>query len=31
VLYGDVLLDVLEMRDEDARWDDYRILLEFMD
>ena len=30
-LYGDRLLDLLEMREEDARWDDYRILLEFME
>jgi hypothetical protein len=30
-LYGDILLELLEMRDEDARWDDYRILLDFME
>ena len=27
-LYAEQLLDLLEMRHEDARWDDYRMLLE---
>ncbi|MGI9158475.1 MAG: PD-(D/E)XK nuclease family protein, partial [Saprospiraceae bacterium] len=29
--YGEVLLDLLEMKNEDSRWDDYRVLLEFLD
>lgn len=28
-LYADELIDLLEMKSEDARWDDYRTLLEF--
>lgn len=30
-LYADELIDLLEMKPEDSRWDDYRTLLEFMD
>ena len=29
-LYEGQLLELLEMKREDARWDDYRTLLEFM-
>jgi hypothetical protein len=29
-LYEGQLMDLLEMKNEDARWDDYRTLLEFM-
>lgn len=28
-LYGNLLLDLLEMKQEDKRWDDYRTLIEF--
>lgn len=30
-LYAEELLDLLEMKSEDSRWDDYRTLLEFME
>jgi ATP-dependent helicase/nuclease subunit B len=30
MLYEGLMLDFLEMKNEDARWDDYRTLLEFM-
>jgi hypothetical protein len=29
--YGEVLLDLLEMKNENSRWDDYRMLLAFLD
>lgn len=29
-LYAEELIDLLEMKSEDARWDDYRTLVEFM-
>jgi PD-(D/E)XK nuclease superfamily len=29
-MYGAILLELLEMKTEDSRWDDYRILIEFM-
>ena len=29
-LYEGQLMELLEMKNEDARWDDYRTLLEFM-
>jgi PD-(D/E)XK nuclease superfamily len=29
-LYGEALLELLEMKQEDAKWDDYRLLIEYM-
>ncbi len=29
-LYAETLIDLLEMKSEDARWDDYRTLLDFL-
>lgn len=30
-MYGEALMDLLEMKKEDSRWDDYRVLLELLD